>query len=88
MVVGRADRPAGACLRLHLLGEGSKAGLGVAKENETEDDGRELGGLEVGVRPELVGSVPERLFKRGAGVVGASGFGPVHDEGGYCGCAA
>jgi hypothetical protein len=50
----------------------------VRQEDEPENDERKLGGLEVGSGPELIGSVPERLFKLGVGIFGRRGFGPVH----------
>jgi len=77
MVVGWANLPTGACLWLDLLGDGGKAGLGVAQEDEPKNNGRELGGLEVRIGPELVRRIPKGLFKLGVGVFGGCGFSPM-----------
>ena len=48
------------------------------RTDEAQDDGRELGGLEGGVGPELVSGLPEAILKVAGGVLSGGWFGPVH----------
>lgn len=77
-----SPRGRGAGRGVDFLLDGGEANIGVAEEDKAENDGRVFGGLEGGAGPKLVGGVPKLLFKRGVGIVGGSGFGPDHREGG------
>ena len=62
LVVGLADAAASGGLGGQgLLGLGELV-AGVAEEDEAEDGDGVLGGLQLGVGPELVGGVPEALL--------------------------
>ena len=63
LIVGLPDLAATGGLLRHLLFSLGKLVIGVAEEDQPENRDRILGRLQLGVRPEFVGGVPETFLK-------------------------